>query len=385
MSIESISYLPLRDAIIKMQNTYQHRYYGHFALYFNYFEDKQMPSCGGVRINKRRFEFFYNSELLEKQVKKDGSSFLEFFVIHEIQHILLNHVNRTGDRNIQIANIAQDMLINTIIKNEYKYDFEDFYYVDKKYDILKWDPSKYKNPLVFEFVYDALLAQNDGVEIQACNIKLVDKHFEENNLDESESSIIDVLVRDINENLKARGFDPGSVEKVLNFKREKSIVNIFKRVFSSGLLKERTYKRLSRRVKELKGKKKENKDINLILDTSGSLYDELDKYIGNIIGKFSIYLVQIDTEVKFHKHIHSISEWKKIKKIGSGGTILQPSIDFLVKNRRANYPTYLVSDFYCDELDFLQIKSNVVLVKTKDAVLPKIKNCKKVKIYESHK
>lgn len=383
MSIESISYLPLRDAIIKMQNTYQYRYYGYFALYFNYIEDKQMSFCGGVRINNRHLEFFYNSELLEKQTNKDGIGFLEFFVIHEIQHILLNHSNRRGDRNTEISNIAQDMLINTGIKNEYKYDFKDFYYVDKKYDNLKWDPSKYKDPLVFEFVYDALLLQNPNIKI--CNIKLVDKHFEENNLDESESAIVDVLIKDLHEGLKIRGFNPGSIEEVLNFKKEKSIVNVFKRVFSSGLLKERTYKRLSRRVKELKGKKKENKDINLILDTSGSLYNELDKYIGNVIGKYYIYLVQVDTEVKFHKHIHSISEWKKTKKIGNGGTVLQPSIDFLVKNRRSNFPTYLVSDFYCDELDFSKIKSNVVLVKTKDAAIPKIKNCKKVKIYTSNK
>jgi len=394
MSLESIKYIPLRDAVIEMQNSNKYNYYGFFALYFNFVEDEKLPAAAGVSIRNKKFVFHYSPSLLEDYKNKYGKEFFHFLVTHEVQHILLNHIFRTGERNHQISNIAQDMLINQGIKDEFSFDYNDFYYADKKYPF--YDPKKYKGPMFFEPLYDYIFqdlesqtkpnqlgqgqSQPGQGKGQLGGGVLVDVHFE-NDLTENEITEIEYMTKEIHDSLKARGLHgTAGIEKIFQIKRKKNIVNVFKRIFTNSSLKDPTYKKLSRRYDMLKGKKKTGKDINLIVDTSGSLYDELDQYMGGIVGNYNIYLIQIDTEVTFEGNLKSLSQWKKVTKKGGGGTTLQPAIDLLVKMKRQHIPTYFVSDFYCDELDFQGFTSQVTLIKSKDSTDPVIKNCRKIKI-----
>jgi predicted metal-dependent peptidase len=365
MSIESINCIPLKEAIIGMQLDKELCYYGQFALYFSFVEE-QMDFAASVLCSGQKLFFYYNSKKIEEYVLKHGNDFLKFLVIHEINHILLNHQLRTGERDHKLANIAQDMIINSSIKSEYKLSFNDFYYI----------PENYKDKIIFECLYDFLLEEDKKSGF--CK-EFVDKH---NEMKENEQGFFETLIKEIHERLKAKGFIGSKIiEDLIYWKKEKSIVNIFKTIFNNGKIKTSTYKKLSRRCPLLKGKKKINKDINVILDTSGSLFDELGSYISNIIVSHNVFLVQCDTKVTFHKHIKSINDWKKVKKSGGGGTILQPSIDFLIDKKRSKIPTYFVSDFECEELDFKSSFKYVVFIKSEKDRDISIKNIKSFKVF----
>jgi predicted metal-dependent peptidase len=426
--LDSIKNENLKMAIIGMQMTSKLNYYGFFALYFDFIEDNTLPAAAGVTIKDRRLKFYYNSEMLDQYVGTYGKDIVPFIVVHECQHILLSHVTRTGDRNHQLSNIAQDMLINTAIKNDFGYSFPDFFYVDKDYDQpIKFDSKKFiaeGNKLIFEPLYNFILdeSENNGGgggegdddgegegegngsagsegdkdgkgkgKGKGKKGKLVDHHGmaedEENgSLSESEIAQMEGLVREIHESLKARGYKSGQViEDNFNIKKKKTLVNVFKKIFGKGLDKVGTYRKLSRRCPNLKGSIKENREINILLDTSGSLYNELSEYIGHVVGKFSTYVVQVDTDVRWHGKVETMGEWKKVQKAGGGGTILMPGVEKLIELKRGNFPLYVISDFYSDSFDLSKYKGPVTFIKTRGAIDPKFSGSKMVKVVSSER
>jgi len=203
---------------------------------------------------------------------------------------------------------------------------------------------------------------------------MVDNHTELNNddnaMDESEAKMVENMVKEIHESMKARGYSAGAgMETQFDLTKEKPLVNVFKKVFGNGKDVTRSYRKLSRRGNNLKGRKKENKKVNIILDTSGSLYNELDQYVSQVIGNYDCFIVMCDTSVTFAQDVKSMKEWKSIPKTGGGGTMLQPALDELVKQNRQNMQTIFVSDFYCETLDLSKIKAPVTFVKTKNSTV----------------
>ena len=418
--IENIKSEELKRTIIDMQVDEDKMYYGFFAMYFNFVEKNDMGACAGVTIKNRQFFFYYNSELIAEQVEKDGLNFLKFLVIHECQHILLSHIQRTGERNHKISNIAQDMIINDMIKEHQNYYFEDFYYLGNDYKNLGWKANEFEGLKMYEEVYEVLIenqpeqdpedGDGDGESQDGDGDgdgngtpkdgkskgkgkpqqgKLVDDHSmlneDEKNMSSSDKAIVDSMIKDINESLKARGMNAGQgIENQFAFKKKKTIVNVFKRVFGNGNIKSPTYRKLSRRHNMLKGRKKESKDVNLVLDTSGSLYAELEEYLPKLVGNWNCYVVQVDTSVQFAGHVKNMAGWKKVAKKGGGGTILQPALDHLVEQNRHTIPTAFLSDFYAEELDLAKLKAPITFVKSNGAIAPKYRNNNtQVKIIES--
>ncbi len=339
-----------------------------------------------------------------------------------------------------------DMVINSMIETDHKLAFDDFYYSSRKYDApgIVFDGPAYDGMEMFEEIYEQLIQDNPDVdsegneqgggEPQECpdcggsghadgegepgdgqgepcetcggtgkqpgsgageigNGKpgLVDSHGEMQDdgkeMSTADKAIMDTMVREIHDSLKARGYAASQgIENAFAFEKKKPIVNVFKRVFGNGRQKSSTYRRLSRRNPVLKGKRKESKEVNLVLDSSGSLYSDLDIYMSQVVGNWKTYVIQIDTEVKYAGHVNSISDWKKVKKCGGGGTILQPAIDKIIEEGRQKIQTVFVSDFYCETLDLEGIKGPMIFVKTAGAAEPKYINAScNVKVIESQK
>jgi len=94
-------------------------FFGEFALRLNYYEvdEKSHIDTCAVNVNHDGFNLYYNSSFVNtlnvEQVK--------FVLIHEIFHLIWNHTKRTsiGKFDNKIANIAQDMIINSTIVNKY--------------------------------------------------------------------------------------------------------------------------------------------------------------------------------------------------------------------------------------------------------------------------
>ncbi len=433
--LDGINHDGLKLALITMQNSAEYRFYGYYALYFKFIEKKNLPAAAGVSIVNRKFCFYYNPDLIDEMVKKFGDNWLKFLVVHEVSHILLNHVGRTGDRDHQLSNISQDMLINDAIARDHGLSYEDFFYRSRDYPALKFKADEYEEKDIFEPLYAHIMmnveknggkgqCQGDG-KCPSCNGtgnadgqgtpgdghceqcpdcngtgkgefdpsaqdtsgfggELVDYHSREE-ISEQDAELAQHTAKEIAETLKQRGFTPGDVlGKMFSYKKEKTVINVFKKVFASGTLRNPTYRKLNRRLPGvLKGTKKENRDVNVILDTSGSLFAELDQYIGQLVGKWNCYLVQIDTQVAWSGHIKSEKDWKKVAKKGGGGTTLMPAFKHLTEVDRSDIPTVLVTDGYCDNLDLSVIKAPVTIVLTKNSVVPGYNGNKMVKVIKS--
>ncbi len=122
-------------------------FFGEFSLFLNYEEATFIPTAG-VTIDPKvkRFKYVYNPEFVEALSKPE----LRFLQMHEILHIVSNHLRRVelNEYDPMLSNIAQDMLINKFIMDVVKDD-----------DTVKMIegglllPDEYKGELIFDEVY----------------------------------------------------------------------------------------------------------------------------------------------------------------------------------------------------------------------------------------
>lgn len=178
----------------------------------------------------------------------------------------------------------------------------------------------------------------------------------------------EAMIKDSMERLQARGLSTANVEGTLNKlrKQRKDYLKHIKRSVSNlifGVKKSKTIVKPNRRqIAGLKGNRKVKSEINCILDVSGSMNGLSERVLSYITRQdISINFIEADTEVKLVKKVNSIKELERTKIIGGGGTTLNPSIEFIADNYN-NVNTVILTDGYCDNLDFSRIKGNVLII-----------------------
>lgn len=181
------------------------------------------------------------------------------------------------------------------------------------------------------------------------------------------------IVENIMTRLKHRGLTSGDVETILNKlrKSKKDYLKEIKRTMSNhvfGTIKEKTIVRPNRRgIPGLKGYKKHSNEINVLLDTSGSMGGEFDKVLSYIFQNgIKMNLIQCDTRIQQVFKIKDKKDLEKMKIRGLGGTTLQPGIDFMVdkKNKISMYNTVILTDGYTDRLNFKDVKTKTLILST---------------------
>lgn len=90
-------------------------YYGFFAQHLTFQESKRIKTAA-VTVKWDGLYFYWNREFIDKLDNLE----IRFLIIHEIFHLLWDHISRTKTRDRKLSNIAQDMIINEIIINEYQ-------------------------------------------------------------------------------------------------------------------------------------------------------------------------------------------------------------------------------------------------------------------------
>jgi len=181
------------------------------------------------------------------------------------------------------------------------------------------------------------------------------------------------IVETVMSRLKNRGLESGDVEAILHKLRKtrKDYLKEIKRAMSNhifGSKKEKTIVRPNRRgISGLKGNKKYKNELNVILDTSGSMGGEFEKVLSYIFqNDIIINLIQCDTKVQQVVQIKDRKELEKMKIRGLGGTTLQPGIDYMSdkKNKIHMYNLCILTDGYTDSLNFKQIKTKTLILST---------------------
>lgn len=388
-------------------------YYGEFGLYINFIEDNSIPTCG-VNVTKDGMNFNYNEDFVNSLDDKE----LLFIYIHEIYHLNLNHYHRIIDNgyDFKLSNVAQDMVINhliwkhnhirseyiklpttvmpLLIPNDYngKLLFEDLYLwlqdEKEKYEDSKLDKeyvkyrNKHKDPTSDKKYITSYFLEDIFNDLDNKNGNFMDIHLDSSISDENSNRIIE----EINSTLKAKGIENGILEKMVSTysNKDSSYISMLKKEINNSILKSercKTISRPSRRgISGIKGKKKNATMVNCILDTSASMSDVIESVISYISSKsIIINLITCDTEVREVITIKNNNQLKNIRLKGFGGTILQPSIDVIVKE----YPdsnTLLITDGYCDNLDMTKLRGKVIILTTGIDVVYKGNNVRQVKI-----
>jgi predicted metal-dependent peptidase len=71
--------------------------------------------------------------------------------------------------------------------------------------------------------------------------------------------------------------------------------------------------------------------------------------------------IQADTQVNWVENFKKKRQLETMKIHGLGGTVLQPAVDYVVDNFN-EFNTVLLTDGYCDNLDFSKVRGRVLLI-----------------------
>ena len=194
----------------------------------------------------------------------------------------------------------------------------------------------------------------------------LDKHIG----DDVPEEMREAMVRDVMDRLQARGLSAGNVESTLNKlrKQRQDYLKEIKRSISNeifGHIKQKTIVKPNRRqIQGLKGNRKIKSKINVILDTSGSMggqgtFERVLSYVYR--NDIEINFIQGDTEVKWVENFKKAKQLETMKIHGLGGTVLQPSVDYVVEHYN-QYNTVVLTDGYTDTLDLSKLKGRVLMI-----------------------
>ena len=405
------------------------------------------PSIG-VRASKNGFEMRYNKQFIEDKKLTDVN--ITAFLIHEVCHLLFRHSSRGIGYRQDVANIAMDMIINSLLSRN----------VAKKFAELPlgalYVPKEYKGEWIFEDLYEWLMhtdpktgndksesenqsggggegndsgddeqkdkkngggngkdkdtddqkGNSDGAsdkqqkkqpksntggekpsdkygpngqnnELQSGTKQILEdcqsanpqgKPIDAHMADEISQEMKDGLVEEALMRCQARGLIKGEATEMLKGlrRRKKDWLSEIKKHLGwmIGNRKYNTWARPNRKGLPFKGFKKYKVALNFILDESGSMTRNFNKVLSYIFqNNIELNGVLGDTEVQSVVKIRNKNEFKKIMIKGLGGTILQPLVDYVVKNFNKN-PTIILTDGATDTLDLSKLHKKVLILST---------------------
>lgn len=316
----------------------------------------------GFSYESGKITFLINPDFFYKLGEKEQL----FIICHEALHVVFSHINRTLDFKLdqEIANIAQDIVINELLVNEFDFKRSELNFgatlcfIDTVFN----DEQIKKNNIIpgksFEFYYDLLFKLKDQIPF---GISSVDIHLDSSgNLLDDQGNIITAIPEEIAEYISKKignqmseeeledllndlkqGYGTGSngniFEIMLEEKKKRPWEKIIKNKISSlQKIKNRnheSFKFRPRRIINLpdniylpesrEEEINENDKFNLVffIDASGSCFKYRAKFF-NLVktipeDKFNITLYSFDT--KTYKLDH-----KKPYIQGGGGTSFQP-------------------------------------------------------------
>lgn len=301
--------------------------------------------------------FYYNSAFVLSLKSIDK---VVFGFAHEVLHCIYDHIARTGSRNKQLSNIAQDFVINAdLVQHKVgdKIDEIDIIY-DAKYYGWAW-----------EAVYDELMKNAKQINIADLADMLLDDHLDEQpgdgegegNGDKGDgvSTKKPILSKEERDRIKdefreailqaAQGAKPGSlpsgVERLVrNLTAPKMDWRSLITMKIPSLAKnDYSYQRPNKKYQfsgiVMPGLQREEAiDVCVAIDTSGSIsQQQLEEVLSEVVGlmemyeEFTLRIWQFDTQVygyeTFTKDTASDMMSYQIK--GGGGTSFQCNWDFM--------------------------------------------------------
>lgn len=395
-------------------------FYGEFALFMSFYKSEDVPTCA-VNVSSRGTpRFYWNKEFVEKQDQKS----MNFLIIHEEMHLLLDHVQRSIGYDDRFSNIAEDMIINQIIwediivngtndsRNKLKMPVDKYgnnigVLIPRRYqgkdsfhELYKWVKEDYERWEAGEDIreegeqtgilhgdygkYARPINDGDGTIVEPEMYALHQRYKDVYN---SKGQTLDTHINDdgdcADENVKRqvvdnivtsifnRGITQGDsiIETLRKLKEnKKDYLKKIKRNITNEIMEGKKGKTITKpnrkQIQGIKGKKKYKQKINAILDSSGSMQGHFDKTLSFIFqSDISINLIQVDAEVQDVIEIKNKNELNKMDIKGLGGTIISPGLRLIANDSNLNkYNTVILTDGMTDELDVSGVKGNILII-----------------------
>ena len=372
-----------KKSIISLQTLQP--FFGFIALNIKLCEVKpEQCKTMGVDAN---FNLYYNKEWIDNNM--DSYDMFNGCVCHEVLHLALNHVGLTGQRLINITNIAQDMAINYIVKNNNMILLEGPEYVNVELSSnLAWcDLKSLGLPKIvvmrisdksWERIYDEIIEQlekkghdpevveNQLNSMQDGHAFTFDKHMHEafEKLSKTEQTEIQEKLKQVLAeayvNSKMIGKIPEGMERHVKDLLEPKIPwqNQLNRYLKSHTEPNDFWYRKPHRKSfaldvYMPSIKKEGIEIEVMVDGSGSIDNESYKeFFSEVYGMMrsltnvKIYLSVCDTEIT-DEIILNNTDLKKLlefKPKTGGGTDLEYGLDQIKEKRRKSEVVIVLTD-----------------------------------------
>ena len=293
-----------------------------------------------------------------------------FVLAHEAMHIALLHSLRAKDIketegavNLYLFNVAADCVINRMLEFEVGYvpenavtpsfiasmtgvpqcDVERMS-TEETYNLLKEKASTSQISLHTDLIASVDVSESKTIQegSKDFNSENVGKEIK---LKVSESLVISKIAgkasaeieREVGEILKPKINWRMLRQSVINF-IGRSVVN--------------TYTRMNRRVPDLPGiKRVSTPDVFVLIDTSGSISnDELEQFLAELYSicktlQSKLTVVVWESGVKGVFKVTKLSDLKKVRLTGGGGTRLTPALQYCMQNTKRNDVIVIFSDF----------------------------------------
>ena len=348
-------------------------------------EKCEIPEWAGAGVDEQG-NFVYKESYLEKLDSRANHNEVMSLVAHEVLHLALLHLTRRKGKEPTKWNVANDLVVNTILKNN-NFALNP-----------KWLQPNYKDEFVFmgKMIKDVSKKSSEELYDEMPNIpedvlkklrgegKLMDEHMEgKGNKGEGERTQTEnewkKRVDEAYENASAIGKKPLGIERLLaelkanQLPWRQLLQNYFQQLIKSDITWLQRSKASIATGFYLPGYDKEKINITVMIDTSGSIDDKvLAEFVSEIIGMARAYNSQIDLNVYCHDtKIQSeiavregaISDIKKLKVKGGGGTSFNTPYQELMKKKQKPSAIVWLTDGAGDSLESNKIPIIWVLTK----------------------
>lgn len=420
----------IRRARIGLQRSQP--FFAYLSLSLKPIEEKRVATMG-VDINAN---LYYNPKFVENLDDKQ----MEGVLIHEILHLTLLHFLRTNERERQLSNIAQDMVINYIIKeNNFSLPEGCIWTNDNNECMILGKTIKDVDKKVWEEIYDELYdklkkqlqealksgkikmgeGDGEGIEIELDEyefegttndyegkdgkgkVKSMDNHIRGKDgkpLNEEERKAKERewvgKVQEAYVGSKMAGKVPAGLERLIGQLHEAKIDwrSLLLRYIETYIPSDYTYARCSKKSMSsgfyMPDTLKERIEVAVMIDVSGSIgNEELNDFISEIVGmarafrnkiKFTLYTHETDLNDKYVVENGSVEKIKQIKIKGGGGTSFITPYKTLLKGKRKPKVLVWLTDGFGDTIEKKDLKCDIIWCLSKGGSDECIKNAGKI-------
>jgi predicted metal-dependent peptidase len=339
----------------RIQIQFKNSFFAYLSLYLKFKESEDLPDYAGAGINAKG-DFYYKKEY----IKSLNDNVIKSLVVHEILHLSLLHLLRTGNRDPFIFNLSCDVVVNQLLKDN---DFQlgEGWIVSDENNCIEICGVKIKdcNKKTAEQIYDELKKYSKEIKSQLGedgNGMRFDEHIlcddKGRSLSNKELKEIEKQWADRTQQAltmsEMRGDIPQGIERLIG-ELHKEKINwkaLLNRYITQQISFDYSYHKFHKKSISsgvyMPGIIKDRIQISVMIDLSGSIGEgELTDFLSEICGITRAYQDRIEMRVYSHDTEcydnglivnGNIEKIKKMELKGGGGTSFSQPLEYLKEN-----------------------------------------------------